>query len=74
MTFIHVPLPGSSLNGKDALYSTVQMPAGIPVATLAIGKAGSINAAVFAAEILAIEDEELQKKLEEFRENGSKIR
>ena len=70
---IGVPLPGSHLNGKDSLYSTVQMPSGIPVATMAIGKAGSRNAAVLAAEILALEDEGLQKKLNDFRAQGAKI-
>ncbi len=70
---IGVPLPGSHLNGMDSLYSTVQMPTGIPVATMAIGKAGSRNAAVLAAEILALEDEGLQKKLKDFRNQGAKI-
>ena len=70
---IGVPLPGSHLNGRDSLYSTVQMPAGIPVATMAIGKAGSRNAAVFVAEMLAVEDESVHKKLEEFRANGAKL-
>ena len=70
---IGVPLPGSHLNGKDSLYSTVQMPTGIPVATMAIGKAGSRNAAVLAAEILALDDEVLQKKLKDFCAQGAKI-
>ena len=70
---IGVPLPGSHLNGKDSLYSTVQMPAGIPVATMAIGKAGSRNAAVLATEILALGDEGLLKKLNDFRAQGAKI-
>ncbi len=70
---IGVPLPASELNGVDALYSIVQMPPGIPVATVAIGKAGAINAAVLAVQILAIEDENLGRKLEEFRKQGSKI-
>lgn len=70
---IGVPLPGSHLNGKDSLYSTVQMPTGIPVATMAIGKAGSRNAAVLAAEILALNDDGLQKKLNDFRAQGAKI-
>ncbi|CUT00865.1 phosphoribosylaminoimidazole carboxylase, PurE protein, partial [Candidatus Kryptobacter tengchongensis] len=63
----------SELNGVDALYSIVQMPPGIPVATVAIGKAGAINAAVLAVEILALQNEELRKKLEEFRKQGSKL-
>ena len=70
---IGVPLPGSHLSGMDALYSTVQMPAGIPVATMAIGKAGAINAAIFAVEILAVDNEELQNKLQEFRAKGAKL-
>lgn len=60
---IGVPLDSSSLRGVDALYATVQMPAGVPVATMAIGKAGATNAAVLAVEILALADEELQSKL-----------
>lgn len=58
-----VPLGGSALSGVDALYSTVQMPAGIPVATLAIGKAGAKNAAYLAVQILALSDEALSSKL-----------
>ena len=70
---IGVPLEGSALNGVDALYSTVQMPAGIPVATVAIGSAGAKNAAVLAAEILALTDDSLSGKLAEFRANGAKF-
>jgi 5-(carboxyamino)imidazole ribonucleotide mutase len=70
---IGVPLEGSALNGMDALYSTVQMPAGIPVATVAIGSAGAKNAAVLAAEILALNDDGLRRKLVEFRSNGAKF-
>ncbi len=70
---IGVPLPGSHLNGRDSLYSTVQMPAGIPVATMAIGKAGSRNAAVFVAEMLAVEDESVHRRLKEFRANRAKL-
>ncbi len=58
-----IPLGGSALSGVDALYSTVQMPAGIPVATLAIGKAGAKNAAYLAVQILALSDEVLSSKL-----------
>lgn len=61
---IGVPLDASSLNGLDALLSTVQMPPGIPVATMGIGKAGAKNAAVLAVRILAIEDATLQEKLD----------
>jgi len=70
---IGVPLGGSELQGVDALYSIVQMPAGIPVATVAIGGAGARNAAVLAAEILALSDPSLKKKLQDFRKNGSKF-
>ena len=64
---IGVPMPGGSLNGVDALYSTVQMPAGIPVATMAIGKAGAKNAGLFAVQILALSDTELAKAITEYR-------
>lgn len=64
---IGVPLPGSSLGGLDALLSTVQMPKGVPVATLAIGGAGATNAGVLAAQILARADDVLRERLEERR-------
>lgn len=64
---IGVPMPGGALNGVDALYSTVQMPAGIPVATMAIGTAGAKNAGVFAVQILALNDERLAKALTDYR-------
>jgi len=60
---IGVPLNATPLNGQDSLYATVQMPAGIPVATLAIGIPGAINAAILAVEILALGDDGLTKKL-----------
>ena len=63
-----VPVPSRYLKGVDSLYSIVQMPAGIPVATFAIGEAGAGNAALFAISLLANDDEELSKKLTEFRE------
>ncbi len=63
-----VPIDSSPLNGLDALLATVQMPGGIPVATFAIGKAGAINAALFAAAILARSDPALREKLAKFRE------
>ena len=65
---IGVPIPGGALNGVDALHSTVQMPAGIPVATMAIGKAGAKNAAIFAVEILALSEPSLSKSLISYRE------
>jgi phosphoribosylaminoimidazole carboxylase PurE protein len=60
---IGVPMPSSSLQGLDALLATVQMPAGIPVATLAIGKAGATNAGILAAQILALSDPVIARKL-----------
>ena len=62
-----VPMKGWSLNGLDALLSTVQMPAGIPVGTLAIGRAGAVNAALLAASILALSDPALREALLGFR-------
>ncbi len=70
---IGVPLAGSALGGQDALYSIVQMPAGIPVATVAIGSAGAKNAAVLAAEILALNNPDIRNRLQAFREAGSKL-
>jgi 5-(carboxyamino)imidazole ribonucleotide mutase len=70
---IGVPLPGSGLNGLDALLSTVQMPSGVPVATVAIGKAGAHNAIILAARILALKDAVMAKKLEDFRAKGSRL-
>lgn len=58
----------SALSGVDSLYSIVQMPAGIPVATFSIGNAGGVNSVLFAAEILALNDPDLKKSLIEFRE------
>jgi len=62
-----VPVQSQALNGMDSLLSIVQMPAGIPVATFAIGKAGAINAALFAAAVLAIGDEKVARALADFR-------
>lgn len=70
---IGVPLAGSDLKGVDSLLSIVQMPSGIPVATVAIGKAGAANAAILCAEILAINDPSIGEKLTAFRAAGSKI-
>lgn len=70
---IGVPLSGSDLRGMDSLLSIVQMPSGIPVATVAIGKAGAANAAILSAEILAINDNAIREKLVAFRAGGSKI-
>src|SRR5690242_16212880 len=63
-----VPVESKALKGMDSLLSIVQMPAGIPVGTLAIGKAGAINAALLAAAMLAVEDEALASRLEAWRE------
>lgn len=60
---IGVPIETSSLKGLDSLLSIVQMPSGVPVATMAVGKAGAKNSAIFALEILATNDKKLQKKL-----------
>ncbi|MSR76889.1 MAG: 5-(carboxyamino)imidazole ribonucleotide mutase [Candidatus Omnitrophica bacterium] len=64
---IGVPIDSSPLNGLDALLATVQMPSGIPVATVAIGKSGAKNAAILAIQILALADENLRKKLLAFK-------
>ena len=64
---IGVPVAGGPLNGVDALYSIVQMPGGIPVASMAIGKAGARNAAVFAAQILALADPQITQRLIDYR-------
>jgi 5-(carboxyamino)imidazole ribonucleotide mutase len=66
-----VPIDSSPLQGLDALLATVQMPGGIPVATFAIGRAGAVNAALFAAAILARKDPAVRKRLVEFREAQS---
>lgn len=69
---IGVPIPNSSLQGLDALLATVQMPAGIPVATVAIGKAGAYNAGVLAAQMLALSDPSLVAKLTGHKEKLAK--
>jgi len=62
-----VPMPSKHLQGLDSLLAMVQMPAGIPVATFAIGEAGAINAALFAVSMLALSDRKMAKKLSDFR-------
>lgn len=70
---IGVPLiTASGLEGIDALLSTVQMPPGVPVATMAIGTAGAKNTAIFAVQILALMDKELEKKLSDFKKSQQK--
>lgn len=65
---IAVPIPGGALNGVDALYAMVQMPGGIPVATMAIGKAGAKNAGLLAVQIIALGDSALTAKLQEYKQ------
>jgi 5-(carboxyamino)imidazole ribonucleotide mutase len=70
-----VPVESATLKGMDSLLSIVQMPAGVPVGTLAIGKAGAINAALLAVGILALNDATLRNKLKTFRdEQTAKVR
>lgn len=66
-----VPVQSAALSGNDSLLSIVQMPAGIPVGTLAIGKAGAVNAALLAAAVLALSDGELAQRLDAWREKQS---
>ncbi|MBB3457845.1 5-(carboxyamino)imidazole ribonucleotide mutase [Rhizobium sp. BK313] len=66
-----VPVQSRALSGQDSLLSIVQMPAGIPVGTLAIGKAGAINAALLAAAVLALGDDEIAERLDEWRARQS---
>jgi 5-(carboxyamino)imidazole ribonucleotide mutase len=61
-----VPVQSKSMSGLDSLYSIVQMPAGIPVGTLAIGRAGAVNAALMAARVLALHDDELADRLDDW--------
>jgi 5-(carboxyamino)imidazole ribonucleotide mutase len=70
---IGIPLPGGILDGLDSLLSTVQMPGGVPVATVAVGKAGATNAGVLAARIIALQEESVAVKLDEFAANGYKL-
>lgn len=67
-----VPIPSTSLNGLDSLLSIVQMPAGIPVATLAIGKPGATNAAILAAQIIGAVRPEVREKLRAWRESRAR--
>ncbi|MEO0086588.1 MAG: 5-(carboxyamino)imidazole ribonucleotide mutase [candidate division WOR-3 bacterium] len=64
---IGVPLPSSSLQGLDSLLSIVQMPAGVPVATMAIGKAGITNACLYALRILSLKEQTIREKLEKYK-------
>lgn len=67
-----VPVRSKALNGMDSLYSIVQMPGGVPVGTLAIGEPGAINAALLAASVLALNDDELAERLDAHRERQTK--
>lgn len=69
---IGVPVQSKALNGLDSLLSIVQMPAGVPVATVAIGKAGAVNAGLLAAQILSITDNDLAKRIENRRSSAKK--
>lgn len=69
---IGVPIPSTSLQGLDSLLAIVQMPAGIPVATVAIGKAGATNAGILAAQILATADAEIARKIQDHKEKLAK--
>ena len=69
---IGIPCDGGPLSGVDALYSTVQMPGGIPVATVAVGKAGAKNAAYLAAQIIALTDKDIDAKVKADREKAAK--
>lgn len=70
---IGVPLEGGLPGGIDALYSIVQMPAGVPVGTMAVGKAGARNAAALVARIFALSDDKIAQKVEEFKGQGYKM-
>ena len=67
---IGIPLPGGMMDGLDSLLATVNMPKGVPVATVSMGKAGAINAAVLCAEIFSLNNSDLVPKLAEFKKNG----
>lgn len=66
---IGIPLDSSPLKGIDSLYSTVQMPSGVPVATMSIGKAGIKNASLYALRILALQDKGIREKLQQYQKN-----
>ena len=73
MPVIGIPMSGKNLEGMDALYSIVQMPGGVPVATMAIGEAGATNAALFALRLLSVEDKAIADALANFAEEQGKI-
>ena len=67
---IGIPLPGGMMDGLDSLLATVNMPKGVPVATVSMGKAGAINSAVLCAEIFSLNNSDLVTKLSDFKKNG----
>jgi 5-(carboxyamino)imidazole ribonucleotide mutase len=69
---IGVPIGSSPLSGFDALLSTVQMPPGVPVATMGVGKSGATNAGIFAVQVLALEDDKLMQRLVDYKANLEK--
>src|SRR6476661_3293482 len=69
---IGVPIDSSPLSGFDALLSTVQMPPGVPVATMGVGKSGATNAGIFAVQVLALEDDKLMQRLVDYKNNLEK--
>ncbi len=69
---IGIPIDSSPLSGLDALLSTVQMPPGVPVATMGVGKSGATNAGIFAVQILSVNDEKLARKLAEYKDQLEK--
>ncbi len=70
---IGVPLEGGVLTGLDSLLATLQMPKGVPVPTMTVGKSGAINAAILCAEIFSLNDDEMVQRLSEFKKNGAKL-
>ena len=70
---VGVPLPGGMMDGLDSVLSTLQMPKGVPVATMSVGNSGAINAAILCAEILSLNDSVLVDKLNKFKTNGAKL-
>jgi phosphoribosylaminoimidazole carboxylase PurE protein len=70
---IGIPVGGQTLSGLDALLSTVQMPKGVPVACMGIGKSGAINAALLAVQILSLKDEKLAKKMQNYRKKQAAL-
>ena len=70
---IGIPLPGGMMDGLDSVLATMQMPKGVPVATMSVGKSGAINSAILCAEILSLNDDDLVDRLSKFKENGASI-